>query len=840
MCFKRFRRSKNISDNGSLSEFERDINELKANYELSRIRRFTKFLILGFFVGKNAQQRIDVLTQKIERTIKSAVDETSKLIDEVKSSRTYLVHTKRATILMEISGANSLIELCRKHHILEEDFLQRHKSRLDTNADLINSYNNEFVKQRKIDYAYLWRKGTVSLDDEQQTAIVVDDTYDLVVAAAGSGKTEVLITRIAYLINRKPDSIEPNRILAIAYQRKAKEQIEQRLWQRYDIGEVYVRTFHKLGKEILERSGKIIHRNDIVDENKKYGFIKAYVEEKVHTDPDFYKLFVRYMKTVNDKEEKPTQTEEKSILSYAKDHQCYSINGAKVNSKEEKAIMDFLLTHKTTEGHIEVRYEPDLEGFRPDFYLPKFGIYIEHWGIDREGNVPPWFSQSSEQYRESMEKKKKWFKEHNKTLVETYSYEFNPHEPEAFGELLVDKIKKAANKDFTLAPLGYEEVLKLVWDSQKTPVEEIASFITTAKTYGLYPEDISRKLEQKKWSNKQTSFGKLALKVFREYERQLKNLGKIDFEDMINDATLALTLDESLCEDMYDHILVDEYQDISAQRLKLLKKILERNPNCKLFCVGDDWQSIMGFSGSNLNYFVNFKDYFDHPAVSRICTNYRSLKSIVETGAEVIKHNGDKQVNKEAKSKRGEVKPIYVLSSTHAGNSNPKYFEATANDCLDKIENYLRQGYSPTEILVLTRFMRTKVLGRTALFKIVETFKNLAEERGLNVAVDNAKQSNAIKLLTVHKCKGLEAKVVFVLNVVSGQFGFPSEIEDPSILELAREDNGIDEQLEEERRLFYVALTRAKDDLYIYTQANNQSQFLKEISMHSQQASLTK
>ena len=88
---------------------------------------------------------------------------------------------------------------------------------------------------------------------------------------------------------------------------------------------------------------------------------------------------------------------------------------------------------------------------------------------------------------------------------------------------------------------------------------------------------------------------------------------------MINEASVALENNPDLCKNVYDHILVDEYQDISAQRLNLLKKLLDRNSKCKLFCVGDDWQSIMGFSGSNLNFFVNFSNYFDHPAITQIC-----------------------------------------------------------------------------------------------------------------------------------------------------------------------------------------------------------------------------
>jgi DNA helicase-4 len=169
-------------------------------------------------------------------------------------------------------------------------------------------------------------------------------------------------------------------------------------------------------------------------------------------------------------------------------------------------------------------------------------------------------------------------------------------------------------KSFQFSRLTYEEILKLVWDFQKTPIEDIQNFITIAKTYGLSPEQIEEKLGRGRWSSKQLAFGRLALEVFRAYQSQLKRFEKTDFEDMINEAVEALEKDSSLYADVYDHILIDEYQDMSAQRLKLLKKLLERNPNCKLFCVGDDWQSIMGFSGSNLNFFVNFGNYFANPA----------------------------------------------------------------------------------------------------------------------------------------------------------------------------------------------------------------------------------
>jgi DNA helicase-4 len=816
-----------------LSEIERDVQELKNALALCRIRKLTKIVLIGFFIARDAERRADELAAKIQKRTIDNLSMNRKLAHEIELSGTYLIYPKKKAILSQLDFAKSQLKPLEQSNVLSS-FLIDMKRYLDETRRFVLSYNSGFVKQRKHDYRYLWSKGSIILDDEQQTAIVTDDKYNLVVAAAGSGKTETLIARIAYLIKRRPDGAQPTRILAIAYQRKAREQIEQRLQSRYGISEVRAKTFHKLGKDILEQSGRRIEHTDIVNENKKFGFIQSYFEEKVHTNPEFYKLFVRYMKTVRDRDEKATASDKKAVVSYAMERKYTAIDGTKVNSCAEKEIMDYLLTHKVNGNLIEVKYELDLEGFRPDFYLPKYDVFIEHWGLDRDGNVPQWFSVSSEEYRASKEKKKLWFAENKKTLVETYSYEFNPKDPEAFCEMLRQRLQAVVKGPFLLESATYEEILKLVWDSQRTPIDDVENFITTAKTYDFSPEVVRNKLEGAQWSSKQRAFGNLALNVFEAYQAQLHKLGKIDFEDMINEATVALENYPKLCKDTYDHILVDEYQDISAQRLNLLKKLLDRNPNCRLFCVGDDWQSIMGFSGSNLNFFVNFGEYFDNPAVNQICTNYRSVKSVVDAGAALIKTNGKKQIQKKALSMRKECRPILILGSPHKESYESQYYNQVVEDCLGRIKGYIEKGYSPDEILVLTRFMRSRVGGRSQLFRLVQTFKFHAYQYGINVSIDNAREPNSVRLLTVHKCKGLEAKVVFVLNVVSGEFGFPSEIEDPSILEVARGDNGIEDQVEEERRLFYVAMTRAKEDLYLYTRLSNKSRFLNEIVNHSQ------
>ena len=784
-----------------MSGIDAQIQELVKCEKKLKLAKALRFILIGFLFVKKAESRKVELTLRIEKQVLERLSEVDKMAVAIKQSGTYLIHNDKNRFLAMIEKAKTDLAFFTENKTLGPEILAQIKAKIAGYEQLASNYNSDFVKQRKNAYRHLWTKGNISLDDEQQTAIVTDDKYNLVVAAAGSGKTEVLITRIAYLIKRKPDDIEPKRILAIAFQKKAEEQIENRLKYHYGLQEVNVCTFHKLGKDILEHAGKRIDRNDIIDDNRKYGFVKSYVEEQMATNPEFYQLFIRFIKSVNDNEEEAAETDKTAVANYAIERKYVSVNGVKVKSYAEKEIMDYLLTHKINSKPIAVQYEPDMEGFRPDFYIPDLDLFIEHWGIDQNGEVPNWFNQSSQEYRDSMELKKKWFSEHKKLLVETFAYEHNRDDPETFDELLKMRIQKSMEQKFpeksiVFSPLSYEEILEVVWESQKTPIDDIQNFITIAKTYGSKPERIAQKLAQGKWSDKQLAFGNLALYVFRDYENRLREYGKTDFEDMINEAISALESDSHLCRDIYDHILVDEYQDISEQRLKLLKQLLKHNPMCKLFCVGDDWQSIMGFSGSNLNFFVNFDGYFDNPTVSKICTNYRSIKSIVDAGADLIKNNGTEQVQKPALSKRPEAKPILVLES--ATQHFEGYCESTISDCIERIEQYLGNGYQPQDILVLTRYMRTKIMGRTKYFQIVEEFSTLASERGLKLAIDNAKEANAVRLLTVHKCKGLEAKVVFVLDVVNGKFGFPSAIEDSELLNVVREYNGIKDKKEED------------------------------------------
>jgi len=801
-----------------------------------------KPLLIGFFIGKDADIRISLLAtrksqiiNRIDRLVHKELEAIGRRVKEIQNSGTYLTHVDEERCIGELQSFRANLKDVGATKTFERDFVCTKLDELEEYRQIISNYNKEFIKQRKRDYDDLFNKEDLSLDDQQKDAVIVDDQHNLVVAGAGTGKTEILITRVAYLIKRKPDNVHPNRILAIAYQRKAREEIEQRLLQRYNINDVSIKTFHKLGKDILEKASGRIKPTDIIDENKKRKMIKRIYKHKLEAEPDYYQAFLRYVKTLHDPEPQEEYKRKENTLAYKKILPYTSIDNTRVKSRAEKEILDFFLTNKLNGEPIKIEYEPTVAGFsnhlarKPDFWLARYDLFIEHWGLDEKGEVPWWFNQTAEDYKRNMKTKKEWFIKNDKLFVETFAHEYNEDNPTKFIELLkkrvIKKLQTRYEGKFEFTPMTYDEVVEVAWRPYKDrTTNDIFIFITNAKTYGITPEKALKRLGGK-WSRKQLAFGDLAAKVYCAYEEELRKQKKIDFEDMINEAINKLQNDPHLYANVYDHILIDEYQDISTQRYELIKKLLDRNPRCKLFCVGDDWQSIMGFAGSNLRFFVDFQKYFPNPAITKVSTNYRSIKSIVDAGADVIKNNIKSQIPKATRSHRKEVREIKVFRSLHEQRYKDRYPEQIAEDCLDHIAKYIQEGCVPKDILVLCRYN---------FIPTIEILLKKAEEMGIDIAYhEGFAGKDQVRLMTVHKSKGLEAKVVFILDFVKGLYGFPCEIEDSSIYEPVREDYPRQDQKEEERRLFYVALTRAKEDVIIYTWEPSMSEFLEEIREHT-------
>lgn len=761
----------------------------------------------------------------------------------------YLIYGDKSSFLYLVKNGNKETKV---PWYLFRDF--RLKSNLKENLEKLQEYegkigiyNQNFVIQKKKEYKVLFKKRDLTLDDDQQTAIITDDKHNLVVAGAGSGKTEVLITRIAYLIKRKTDKIKPERILALAFQNKAANEIKERLKKRYGV-DVEIRTFHSLGKKIIEdaskkKGSKAPTLKPECSEDWKYQrYVQELFEREISNNDKLQNDIINFMKKYGDEEVIKHEADFKKkeeFYNYQRSLTYTALDGTKVKSEAETEILNFFLMNKLNGKEIKVIYEHPADWMKyknengeeitpkPDFYFPDFDIYLEHWAIGKNGKVPKWFKgeNPTKEYTDSMNLKKEKYKLNQKFLFETSpaDYEKGDFTRKLSERFLASLRVKESDKQFELRSLSYNELVEAVWDSaqfvKQIPLN-ISRFIVIGKTYRLYPKDIEKRLENERWSPRQFSFAKIANQIYDIYQKEFEKGNFIDFSDMINVAVDFLKENKEFYKNKYDHILIDEYQDISTQRYELIKELMSKNSKCKLFCVGDDWQSIMGFAGSNLDFFINFEEYFSHPARTVLTKNYRSIKSIVDAGACIIRNNKDGQIKKKTISNRDESKPILVYSSKHRKNFFAQYYEQIAKHCLDTIKEYhTTKNYPYDDFMILMRIAKKQ--------KLRNSISDYANSLEIPIS-ENPDRPNCVHIMSVHRSKGLQARVVMVLNVDKDLYGFPCELENPDIfLPAIKSNDGLRKQ--EERRLFYVAVTRAKEEVMIYTQKCSESEFITEI-----------
>lgn len=834
----------------------KEIDEKKQKIKIYLALSYPLTLIyFGILLRKWAKAKLAVLQAnkehieyQLRQIVERASQEAEKELADIRKQDTYLVDTKVHQVESLLDNDQRDLDWLRSNkESFDEPFNQSVSCSTDVITQIrrkVREFNKEFVARRKEEYKSLWVNAFgVTLDDNQLTAIIIDDKHNLVVAGAGSGKTEVLVTRIAYLVKRKPDNVKPERILALAYQNKSKNEIRERLLKKFGI-DIKVKTFHSLGKQILEKHAKdqkkefprLKFAGDNYDSDRSE-FVKKLYLELLRANTNLQQDIIDFMKYYSDVEISKDKTDFKTkedYYKYMRGLRYTALNGKGVKSEAEREILNFFIMHNFDGKKIKVLYEDPAEWMnkedleknypKPDFFFPDFNLYLEHWALNKNHEVPDWFEgeNPTEHYIKKMKYKKKEFDRQEKyRLVETFSWEFCE---KGFIDKLQERFLKFLNaiqKEGEFEPISYEELVERVWEECRVSIDSLPGhihrFIHTAKTYDLTPESIRRRLEEKHWSRKQRTFAKIALNVYEKYNKELLKDNAIDFEDMINQAVGALKDDKNLFGEI-DHILIDEFQDINKQRYKLIKALMENNPTCKLFCIGDDWQSIMGFTGSTPEFFVHFGEYFDHYHRTDLTINYRSAKSIVDTGAQIIKHSGDSQIPKKTMANNEKIGKVKVYNLLHREEYKNEYQKQMVNHCVATVKQYIAKGYSPRDIMILARILKSPITS-----KLLES----ATASKVPIGIDDPTHE-IVPFMSVHRSKGLEARVVLILNVIGDLYGFPCEKENPDIFEPAIDGRRQDREAEE-RRLFYVAVTRAKEEVYIYTQKCAESKFLREI-----------
>ena len=427
-----------------------------------------------------------------------------------------------------------------------------------------------------------------------------------------------------------------------------------------------------------------------------------------------------------------------------------------------------------------------------------------------------------------MEWKRDTHRRNGTVLIESYSYEMSE------GILFENLTKNLESAGVILKPKSPEEIWKIISEAAKDEINSFitlfGTFITLMKSNNYSINDVinRNKQTQDKFSRDRNSlFIEIIKPIFERYENHLKERNEIDFSDMINKASKHIASGKH--KRKFSYVIIDEFQDISIGRYQLVKAIKTSNPSCKLFCVGDDWQSIYRFSGSDIALFKEFENYFGFTVKSKIETTYRFYNPLISLSSEFIQKNPN-QAKKELKGISSRKNTDYKIHYSITDNQDDTLaVQKIFNELLefdDQIED--------KEIIILGRygFDIDRIKNENSVFKIDKT--NEVISYSLKTEEGEIKRLKA-QFMTVHKAKGLEGDVIIVLNCNSGKFGFPSEMSDDQVLNLLLSEA---DQFEngEERRLFYVAMTRAKEKVYFVTDSSYKSKFIAELEVESGQS----
>lgn len=336
----------------------------------------------------------------------------------------------------------------------------------------------------------------------------------------------------------------------------------------------------------------------------------------------------------------------------------------------------------------------------------------------------------------------------------------------------------------------------------------IPTFIHLMKANQYEIEDLVTWIQKSKrllMPTKDTYFLLFIIRICKEYKNVLKKNHALDFDDLISYATKLVYQDETLS---YKYILIDEYQDTSTTRYQLIQALIQKT-NAKLIAVGDDFQSIYRFTGCNLNIFLQFQNYFPNAIVLKIQTTYRNSQELIDVAGSFVMRN-PRQMSKKLVANKHITKPIII-----------QYYEdllLAIKQILDTLKN--------KSIFLLGR-------NRKDIVPILKDSDFSSEDRR-KIKYKN-QEDLSITFLTVHTSKGLESDIVIVLNLTNSIMGFPSQLEDDSVLRYVNRNKDYF-PFEEERRLFYVAITRTKNQVYLMVPKKSPSIFAKElIQKHKRQ-----
>jgi len=774
---------------------------------------------------------------------------------------------------------------------------------LDSAEKTRTRHNAVFVTTQAAAYAkYFANVETSPLTAEQIAASLHFDDANVTVAAAGSGKTSVMVSKVGYAI--QSGLLQEHEIIVLAYNKAAAKELRERISNSLEqvIGrkvKVEARTFHSLGLGLWRKQQKmqgLPSRPRLIDFEKAEGVAKPTKDNGTKALKGKRLLRSVLLELAEDSSDRSFA---KAVMAWADayrfpapeldpfddqalkerearyDQMCRQMarrKGAKayepsiptfdpklwVRSVEEARLCNWLFLRRVPFGYEEgapgwlkkeinagLPVAEHIEVYRPDFTYPNAQngarkFFHEHFGLDRNGRAPAFMGRP---YEERARHKRSVLLRALKSptasepsrFIETTSAQF------ADGTIFTQLEQALRSRGIPVGAPDTERwnaALKTFLDEDSV-VDLIASFLVKFRDSGLTMEEVEARMQRLNAEDRlrATSFPRWMkpLRVRLE-ERMAEGTSGgqprplLDYSGMIGGAVAALkswpvgTIPFKL-------VLVDEFQDISRLRAQLVQGLLDQHPDeSMLYCVGDDWQSINRFAGSDVGIFRQVYDGLSSPqagapiatrssAQSMLKKTFRCPQGIANVARWFVMKGGgnteliDKPVSSNKAGKAGVVRVV-----EHGDSGDERW--AALESQLDRIaQQHAGSGKATADVFILMRNKKDASLPDGVNPENIECLAEQFATRGLNLRRDS-----------MHGSKGLGAEYVILVGMDSGYKGYPSDRWDEPLIEalLPPRRSAVDE----ERRLFYVALTRAKVEVTILCVGSRPSPFVHELELY--------
>lgn len=760
----------------------------------------------------------------------------------------------------------------------DEKFFKKFYNKPETFETDTKQANERYINQELKDNSDLFDDlDGKSLDSQQREAIVVDEDAVKVIAGAGSGKTFTIQGKVKYLTEKR--DVDPSEILAISFSNASVDDLKERIAEPIDI-----KTFHKVGKDILTQYNQYSRP----DTSALKRIIKRYLTKKALKNEDISKKLIEFfsfyinvppsdddIKYEGDLLDWQEGVDFSTLKRRFKNKQRETLNNEIVRSYEELYIANFLFiygikyTYEKIYSYPNKNFEREFNKFKeflfsfneeipdelknditkdllnltdifeeyeikdylPDFYLDDYNIYIEHFGLNRNCENHLIGGKSSEEYVKEMEWKRKVHKKYGTTLIETFSYY------QSENRLLTRLAEKLQAQGVEFNEIDYREVYRILLENKT--IKEWEDFIVLLKTFielfkgNNYDEtkfkefyDYVGGLKDSFSKDRTIAFLKIVEEIYNDYEAYLLKIKKIDFNDMINKASDCIV--KNGLDLPYKYIIVDEYQDTSFTRYNLLRNICD-SIGAKIMVVGDDWQSIYSFSGCDVNIFTKFDNFFDVCETRYIEKTYRNSQQLIDASSNFVMKNPD-QTRKELKSSKSLKYPIKLVNFDNDFDEILKFeliIKNIINQSTFKNKKILILGRNNKDIFNLLKNFNVENEYGKRKFEILGDEDKLRRNKFVKIVYRESPDVN-IEYRTVHQSKGLECDNVILINLKNWKTGFPNKMVDDPVLNFVKR-NGDSFSYAEERRLFYVALTRTKNNVYLLAPYFKSSVFVQEL-----------